>query len=251
MRPPTDPRSPETSNDVQKIGKWSRTYAQNRSLGFVVFLVIYLILTAAIGLPSYFGGWAYREGQWTIFWVCIAILIAATVALVYFSMPWWGGRLMERITSRLYADEGMAQLAPQCSRGRRWVGALLVGTFMLCIFASVVLGFLGVIPHQYMQPVSAIYMVPFLVGLWLLMRPAIGPILFLWPALYALHAVLMLAGAPIRFVGPWDGLNMLIPTVGYGLVTGLIAHLYSRLALRKLRHIAGGAADEAAEGPQS
>ena len=84
------------------------------------------------------------------------------------------------------------------------------------------------------------------------MRPAVGgPIMLLWPALYALHAILILAGVPILFSGHWDALNMLIPTVGYGLLTGLIAHVYSRFALWKLRRIARDSIqDEAAEDRQ-
>jgi hypothetical protein len=102
-----------------------------------------------------------------------------------------------------------------------------------------------------MQPVSAIYVVPFLLTLLLVLRPAVGPIMFLWPALYILHAALILAGAPILFVGRWEILNMLIPTVGYGMLVGLIAHVYSRFALWKLRRIAReGFQNETAEDRQ-
>ncbi len=247
----TDSRSSEKKSDTRKISKWARTYAQNRSLGMVVFQVIYLILSAAIAVPSYFGGVAYRDGQWLIFLVCLAILIAAMATVVYFSVPKWGGKLMERISERLYAGEGSARLATACTPGRMWVSGFLCGIFLLCVLSSVVLGLLGFLPEQYMQPISAIYVVPFLLGLWLILRPTAGPILLLWPALYTLHAVLILAGIPILFSGPWDYLNMLIPTCGYGLLVGLIAHLYSRFALRRLRRMSRGKLqDEAWEEPQ-
>ena len=251
MNQPTAPRHSETSNDSRKLGKWARVYAQNRSLGMVVFMVIYLILSAAIGVPSYFGGEAYRAGQWPLFWMCIAILIVAMAAVVYLSMPWWGGKLMERIIKRLYAQEGRVQVAPPSTRRRRWIGGLLGVAFGSCIAASVAIGILYDIPQQYMQPISAIYFVPFVVALWLLMRPAIGPLALLWPALYAVHAILIVAGAPILFVQrPWDSLNMLIPTVGYGLLSGLISHAYSRFALRKLRQAAEGCGDDSTEEPR-
>ena len=89
-----------------------------------------------------------------------------------------------------------------------------------------------------MQPISAIYSVPFLVGLWLLHasgRRADCPALAL---LYALHAILIVAGVPILFVGRWSRLNMFIPVSGYGLLTGLISHAYSRFALARLRRAA-------------
>jgi hypothetical protein len=102
-----------------------------------------------------------------------------------------------------------------------------------------------------MQPISAIYCVPFLVGLWLLQRPLSSPIMLLWPALYVLHAVLIVAGVPIVFGGPWSQLNMLIPVAGYGMLVGLISHAYSRFALRKLRRAAEGCPhDGSAEEPR-
>ena len=115
--------------------------------------------------------------------------------------------------------------------------ALVVG-FGACVTASVVLGMLGYIPDQYMQPVSALYAVPFLVLLIVLKRPAGVPVMLLWPALYALHAILIMAGAPILFTGKWDGLNMLIPAAGYGILTGLVGHAYNRFALHRLRRLA-------------
>jgi len=56
-----------------------------------------------------------------------------------------------------------------------------------------------------------------------------------WPSLYAVHAALLLAGAPILFAAKWDALNMALPTFGYGVLSFLVSHLYSRFALRRLR----------------
>jgi hypothetical protein len=106
------------------------------------------------------------------------------------------------------------------------------------VAGSVVLGVLGYLPTgKYMQPISALYVVPFLVALNFLMRPAAGYIPLLWPALYALHAVLIVVGAPIVFVGSWEPLNMFLPIVGYGLLVSVVGHLYSRWALRNARAI--------------
>jgi hypothetical protein len=77
------------------------------------------------------------------------------------------------------------------------------------------------------------------------MRPATGNIQLLWPLLYALHAIAIVAGAPFVFHGPWEFLNMLLPILGYGLVTSFIGHLYSRWALHSVRVIVGRQLDEA------
>ena len=245
MSPSADSQSPKTPDDPRKIGKLAHTYAQNRSLGMVVMMLISFVLFLAISIPSYYGGMAYRAGQWPLCWSCIAVLSIAMAATLYISVPRWGGKLAEGITKRLYAGEGKTQLAPPRTRGRSWMGALLAVTFGGCILTSVVLGVMGFLPIRYMQPISAIYTVPFLVGLWLLMRPAAGPVFLLWPGLYALHAVLIVMGAPIRFTGRWDSLNMFLPVFGYGLLTGLISHIYSRFVLQRLRRVAGGSESEA------
>ena len=44
---------------------------------------------------------------------------------------------------------------------------------------------------------------------------------------------------------------MLIPMAGYGMLVGLISHVYSRLALRKLRQAAEGCGnDDSSEEPR-
>jgi hypothetical protein len=68
----------------------------------------------------------------------------------------------------------------------------------------------------------------------------------LWPLLYAIHAILIVSGAPIVFTRPWDGLNVLIPIAGYGVVAGLVGHFYSRYALGELKRLT--AADPTADG---
>lgn len=116
---------------------------------------------------------------------------------------------------------------------------LLAGAFGVSTGALVVVGLLGHIPIKYMLPVSALYIVPFLVVLFMLMRPAVGLLTLLWPALYAAHAILIVAGAPIVFTGKWTGLNMLIPVAGYGLLSALVMRIRGRFALSRLKRLAG------------
>ena len=222
--------------DPEGISKWARAYAQNRSLGVVVLIIIFLMLCVAIGGSSLLAGVAYRSGNMPLFWVSIAVLVSAAGADVYISIPRWGGKLLERIVQRLYAKEGNVAFSPPAERGKVW-GPVLGACFGICILTSVLLGVAFEIPSKYMQPISALYVVPFLVGLWLLMRPMAGYPALLWPLLYAIHAILILSGAPILFTGPWDVLNMLIPIAGYGMLSGLVGHLYSRVALRQLKRL--------------
>lgn len=223
--------------DPQEISRWARAYAQNRSLPVVVFIIIIVVLQVVLGGASYLGGMGYRSGNMLLFWGSIAALVPAVAAVVYLSVPKWFGNLQERMVQHLYAREGNVAFSVQSRHAKGWAVVLSV-CFPTCVLASVILGFALEIPSKYMQPISALYLVPFLVGLWFLMRPMAGYAALLWPLLYAIHAILILAGVPILFTGPWDGLNMLIPVAGYGILAGLVGHLYSRVALRQLKRLA-------------
>jgi hypothetical protein len=202
----------------------------------VVFMMVFVVLSAAIVGASYFAGVAYRHGNMPLLGVSIALLILTFAVVIYLSIPVWGGKLMERVVQRLYAREGRVALSAPGERKKVW-GLVLAGCFGTCIIVSVVMSFVLDIPVKYLQPISALYVVPFLIGLWFLMRPMVGYPALLWPSLYATHAILIVSGVPILFTGPWEGLNMLIPVAGYGLLSGLVQHLYSRVALGQLKRL--------------
>ncbi len=231
--------------ESRRIQRWVHRYAQNRSLPVAVGLIVFALLFLAISLSSLWGGIAYRRGDTVQFSLCLGVAIVAMAATMYLSIPGWGGRRLQELGERLYEAEGRATINPQRTR-RPWHVACIGLGFGMCVVIHVMLGVLGYLPTDtYMQPISALYMVPFLVALNWLMRPATGNVQLLWPLLYALHAILIVAVAPIVFRGPWAILNMLVPVVGYGLLTAIISHMYSRWALHSVRVIVGRQLDEA------
>ena len=238
MRQHSQSPGPEALDDPRELSKWARIYAQNQSLPVIVFLAIFVALFAAIAGGSYLAAWAYVSGSVLLFAASLVLLVLAVAADIYFSVPRWGGKRMEQIAKRLYAEDGNVAVASPHTAGQRRLGLMVVVGFGVCVVASVVLGLLGYLPFKYMQPISALYIVPFLVILGILLRPAVGLTVLLWPALYALHAILIVTGAPIMFTGIWEGLNMLIPVVGYGMLAGLVGHAYNRFALRRLKRLA-------------
>ena len=227
------------SEDLKRIPLWTRRYAQNRTIPFLIFQVIFLLFFIAIAGASYLAGNAFQSRNMLAFWSWIFVLACVSTALSFFSVPRWGGNFITRIARRLYSNEGDITLSPPVRiRKHSWIGWVAGLIFMSCILASVALGIKGYIPVEYMQPVSAIYCVPFLVFLSFWQRPMVGFLSLLWSSLYALHAILIVVGAPIQFSKEWSFLNMLIPVVGYGMLSGLIGHLYSRFALGKLKDLA-------------
>ncbi len=222
---------------VREIPLWTRRYVQNRTLPMLVSFGIFLVGFAAFGGLSYLMAWAYVTGQ-------RALAVAAMLLLSGFA-AWWmwfsfvgGPRIMRRITERVYRSEGTVSVGPSPEENIRRMSPAVGFVFMFCVLASVGLGLLGVFPIRYMQPISALYIIPFFVYMGISQRGAGSPFMVLWPALYGIHAILLVAGAPIYFGGKWEALNMLVPVIGYGVVATLAAHLYSRYALRRLRVLA-------------
>jgi hypothetical protein len=245
MSGPVEKSEREQLEEAQQLQHWVRHYAQNRSLPVLVALAVCALLFLAIALPSYWGGIAYRAGNTPMFVACAIVAIVAMAATIYVSVPRWGGRRLQQIAEGLYAREGSVTICA-AQPNRPWVIAAIAVAFGCCVVGTVVMGLLGYLPNgKYMQPISALYVVPFLVALNLLVRPATGYIPLLWPVLYALHAALIVAGAPIVFVGPWEPLNMLVPIVGYGVLTSLVGHIYSRMALHNARAIVSRQLDRA------
>jgi len=237
----------ENTEQLKEIPKWTRKYAQNRTVPFLIALAINSCLFAGIAIPSYFGGRAYRSDNLVLFWICNFALVVAMVSLAYFCVPRWGGKFIERLSKRYYHGEGDVSISvPETIKKKKWVVYVAGLVFGSCVIGSVLLG-QEHIPIKYMQPVSALYVVPFLVFLYFWQRPKIGPLALLWPTLYTIHAILIVTGMPILATIHSTSLNMILPIFGYGFLTHVIGHVYSRYALKKLKditHLEKGAASE-------
>jgi len=235
MNPDSRDAQSEADADLRDIPKWARRYAQNRTLAVVAALVIFALGSCVFGGLSLLTAWAYVVDKRVLAGASMLVLCGFAVWWLWFSFV-GGVRIMRSISARLYRGEGSASVGLPLGPGAMSHPPTLIGfVFMFCVLASVGLGLLGFLPTRYMQPISALYVVPFLCYLGLKMRRIGSPFMFLWPGLYVIHAVLLVAGVPIG-MGPM--LDMFVPTVGYGLVATLSGHVYSRIALRRLRRLA-------------
>jgi hypothetical protein len=217
---------------IRDIPKWTRAYSSNRTLPTLVILAVSLVLFVAGCLLFARAGNAYRAGLRTEFAVCLAAGLTCLAVLMSPAIPSVNRKVRAALSRRLYS-EGV--VAPDCStiqRRRRWA-PFVAFAFGSCVLVSVYFG--SRIPAGYEQPVSALYVVPFLIFL----APENGIAGLLWPLLYGLHALLILTGVPITFHGKWSDLeNLLLAIFGYGILSLLVGHLYSRGALRRLRRLA-------------
>ena len=96
----------------------------------------------------------------------------------------------------------------------------------------------GIFPHHLSVPISAVYVCPLLIfANW---RWARGSFIgYLWAALYGGWAIAILFKVPILTFSqggqlkPGDEMYLAAPVTG--LITGLVAYIYSRYALKKLK----------------
>ena len=243
----TNPPVRKAEDDLREIPKWARRYAQNRALPVVVFLVIDTVGSCVLGGLFLLTVWAYVEDKRVLSAASMLVLCGSVVWLLWFGFI-GGDRIIRSITERLYQGDGGVSVGAWAGIGDSKGPLLVVFVAVFCALASVGLGLLGVYPIRLMQPVSALYVVPFLCYLGLKMRRVGSPFMFLWPGLYGIHAILDVAGVPVRFWGDFHALDIFAPMVGYGLIATLAAHIYGRVALRRLRALAaspgpGNAAD--------
>ena len=221
---------------LREIPAWTRKYAQDKILTNLAILIIFLVLFIGISAPPYLCGVLFKNGNIIAKTICLIVSLSSIICLLYISVPKWGGiKIWRWIDQRIYREGNVSIQEPELIKKKK-LGQFVGIVFGGCVACSVILGE-KFIPIIYMQPVSAVYVVPFLVFLYLWQRPKYGPLMLIWPVLYAIHAILIVAGAPIAFTNN-SGLvllNMFIPTFGYGLLTFLIIYIYSRYTLKKLK----------------
>jgi hypothetical protein len=227
------PEAEQSDDQMQAIPKWARRYARNQTLPVLVFQAIFVAGSSAFAGLSLLAAWAHFHGH-------PMLAIAAMLTLVGFGV-WWvwfsvfsADGLIQQVVWRLTRSTGTASLgAPAFSSQAPPTGPLVI--FMLCVVASTLSAMMEWVPVRYVQPIAAVYVIPFMVYMGVTQWRTSSPFMVLWPALYAAHAVLILGGAPISRGFFFD---IFFPTVGYGTIAALSGHIYSRFALRKLRALA-------------
>lgn len=244
-----------TQDDPRALIRWTRRYAKSRTISFLVQWVFIVIMVTVVAAAGYFTNQAYREDPNGIpFYASVTTMFLAIIALAWFSLSGRGGDVIWAITRRIYGREGYVEYTDGSPGGPMpmWLTIASAGLIIYHLVGALLVTF-NFLYMKNMMPFSAAYMVPFLFVIIITQR--LGFWAYIWPSLYALHAILMLAGAPIRFSGQWQLMNMVVPVLGYGFVAILIGHLYSRFALLQLKRLARSgldgmeAVDEEEEGP--
>jgi hypothetical protein len=242
----------KNAEKLKEIPKWTRKYAQNRTLTILVLIVMLtffsMLVAFLVGSSLALAAGGFRKGNIILGCVGIAVLAAvlvATVTFIIILLSRFGGKnrglIDQKIDQRIYGHEGMASMPiPKSSKKKICLEIVLAAVFFICFFGSWHLAIKGHIAYKYLQPVSVLYIVPFVVCGWYFWQsPRMGPVYLLYPILYSIHAILIVAGVPIYFTTKnFCIFNICLPAIGYGFLPFIIGHIYSRYALQKLKGLA-------------
>lgn len=236
MAPRQNDRIHKEAQHVREIPKWACRYAKHHSIPILVSFGFAMLFCTGVTSSAYLMALAYRARKMVWFWTCTVVFVSIWAALIWYMIC--GGKLVLSLSKRFYRKEGSAALDTSMTKKPVWVYGAVISVFGGCIGANVLLGYFGALPLKYMQPASAIYWVPFAVFISLVNKREVRLLLLLWPILYGLHAILIVAGVPLPLSQARFGLSIWIPALGYGMVVTFACHLYSRFALRRLKKLA-------------
>ena len=224
---------------LKEIPKWTRRYAQNRTLTTFVLLVMACLISMVIMPPLMCLIIGFHKGNMILAWIGIALLVPVSIFYIIFLLKFGGknrGLIDQLIEQRIYGKEGVVSMPlPKTTKKMKWLDVVVGVVGVICLLGGNYLCMEGYISSKYYQPLSAIYVVPFFVFVYFLLRPRVGPLMLICPIFYTIHAILIIAGVPIFFTGNLGFLNMGIPFFGYTFLAYAVGHFYSRYALKKLK----------------
>ncbi len=206
----------EGTEKLKEIPKWARRYAESRTVPMIVFFLIPLVLVGMGFLSVY----CFLKG---IFILGVIMIVLCVAAFIYFMIAY------DRYEARYFVKSGIPQI-----QGIQQIRKYLPLPLILCVVLSVILEQRGVFSAHLRQPVSALFLCPLLLfANWRLVKS--GFIGYLWAGLYGFWAIAILFKVPIlTFPGRWAG-HELVAVPITGLITALVALIYNRHALKKLK----------------
>jgi hypothetical protein len=235
---PVDKR--RSDDGLRQIPSWASRYANNRTLPILVSMAVTAGAAALIAGLAAGAGRALRDGHPGLGWSLMGLDLAFCAWWVWLVLGKGLNRWMAGVSERMYRGDGLAVAAPTV----RLTGAQRVvpWVFGALVCATPIIAQKVPLPDEYLQPLTALYTVPFMLYLWWLQGRFSAPFMLLWPVLYAAHAVAVLAGMPLlRGIDPM--MQVLLPMFACSLVAAVASNLYGRYALRKLRALAATAPD--------
>ena len=213
----------QVSQDTEKlkeIPKWVGRYAESKTAPLIVGFIVFLIFFGLVFLGVY----CFLKGRF----ICGTIMMVLYVAgFIYLVITW------DRHEARYFTKTGIPQ-SESVQQIRKFLPLPLIAYFVI----SVIMEQRGVFPPHLRVPISAVYVCSLLIfANW---RWARGSFIgYLWAGLYGAWAIAILLKVPVLtfseggLMNPGDEMYLAAPATG--VITGIVAYIYSRYALKKLK----------------
>ena len=210
----------QNAEKLKEIPKWARRYAESRTAPLIIFSMVFIACFGMVSLSVY----CFLKGK---FILAVIMMVLYVATFIYFLIT------SDRHETRYFTKTGIPQ-----SESVQQIRKFLPLPLILFVVIDVIMEQRGVFPHHLSVPISAVYVCPLLIfANW---RWARGSFIgYLWATLYGAWAIAILIKVPILTFSeasqlkPGDEMFLAVPVTG--LITGLVAYLYSRYALKKLK----------------
>jgi hypothetical protein len=213
---------PQNAEKLKEIPKWAKRYAESRTAPLIIFSMVSIVCFGMVSLSVY----CFLKGKFVLAAIMVVLYVAG---FLYFVIT------CDRHEARYFSKTGIPQ-----SESVKQIRKFLPLPLMLFVVIDVIMEQRGVFPHHLSVPISAVYVCPLLIfANW---RWARGSFIgYLWAALYGGWAIAILFKVPfltfseggVRLMNPGDEMYLAAPVTG--VITGLVAYIYSRYALKKLK----------------
>jgi len=213
-------QAPQDTEKLKEIPKWARRYAESRTAPMIIFHLVFIVSFGIAFLSVYF---FLKE----MFILGAFMAVIDIVLFLYFVIAW------DRHEIRYFTKTGIPQ-----SDSIKQIRKFLPIPLLLFVVIHMIMEQRGVFPAHLDVPISAVYICPLLIfANWRWGRGSfIG---YLWAALYGGWAIAILFKIPVLTFSqggqlkPGDEMYLAAPVTG--MITGLVAYIYSRYALKKLK----------------
>jgi hypothetical protein len=211
---------PQDVEKLKEIPKWARRYVESRTAPRIISSLIFIVLFAGVSLGVY----CFLQGK---FILAAIMMVLYVTGFLYFVITW------DKHEARYFTKTGIPQ-----SESVQQIRKFLPLPLILFVVIDVIMEQRGVFPHYLGVPISAVYVCPLLIfANW---RWARGSFIgYLWATLYGAWAIAILFKVPILTFSQGGqlkpGNEMYLAAPVTGVITGLVAYIYSRYALKKLK----------------
>ena len=211
---------PQDMEKLKEIPKWARRYAESRTAPMIIWHIVFIV---SFGLV-FFGVYCFLKGRFILATIMMILYVAT---FIYFLITY------DKHEAQYFTKTGIPQ-----SESIKQIRKFLPLPLIACVVIDVIMEQRGVFPHNLSVPISAVYVCPLLVfANW---RWARGSFIgYLWATLYGAWAIAILFKVPILTFSeggqlkPGDEMYLAVSVTG--VITGIVAYIYSRYALKKLK----------------